>query len=169
MVLYTVFMLVNLHFRCRFFSPPQTSLTLCVRRGVHSSAGVCAAAAVAMSKFDASSALPYEKLVRNLEVVKSRLGRPLTLSEKVLYSHLDDPKGQDIVRGESYLRLRPDRVAMQVCSVLWTLFERIQDVCVSGSVLILFFFFAGRHSPNGHVAVHLLGTLQGSSPFHNPL
>merc|ERR1712038_1249346 len=50
---------------------------------------------------------------KNLEVVKSRLNRPLTLSEKVLYSHLDDPKGQDIVRGESYLRLRPDRVAMQ--------------------------------------------------------
>jgi len=69
--------------------------------------------ATAMSKFDATSEMPYEKLVANLEVVKSRLGRPLTLSEKVLYSHLDDPAGQDIVRGESYLRLRPDRVAMQ--------------------------------------------------------
>jgi len=57
--------------------------------------------------------MPYEKLLKNLEVVKSRLNRPLTLSEKVLYSHLDDPQGQDIVRGESYLRLRPDRVAMQ--------------------------------------------------------
>ena len=43
----------------------------------------------------------------------SRLNRPLTLSEKILYSHLDDPHKQDIVRGESYLRLRPDRVAMQ--------------------------------------------------------
>lgn len=43
----------------------------------------------------------------------SRLNRPLTLSEKVLYSHLDDPAKQDIVRGESYLKLRPDRVAMQ--------------------------------------------------------
>ena len=31
-----------------------------------------------------------------------------------MYSHLDDPANQDIVRGESYLRLRPDRVAMQV-------------------------------------------------------
>merc|ERR1712012_458969 len=62
---------------------------------------------------DESSPMPYEKLVANLEVVKSRLGRPLTLSEKILYSHLDDPAGQDIVRGESYLRLRPDRAAMQ--------------------------------------------------------
>lgn len=68
---------------------------------------------VAMSKFDKSSPLPYEKLMENLQVVKGRLGRPLTLSEKVLYSHLDDPAKQDIVRGESYLRLRPDRVAMQ--------------------------------------------------------
>lgn len=37
----------------------------------------------------------------------------MTLSEKVLYSHLDDSKNQDIERGTSYLRLRPDRVAMQ--------------------------------------------------------
>jgi len=68
---------------------------------------------VAMSKFDTSSEMPYEKLVANLSVVKGRLGRPLTLSEKILYSHLDEPDKQDIVRGESYLRLRPDRVAMQ--------------------------------------------------------
>lgn len=43
----------------------------------------------------------------------SRLNRPLTLSEKVLYSHLDNPEKQEIVRGKSYLNLRPDRVAMQ--------------------------------------------------------
>ena len=36
-----------------------------------------------MSKFDAKSEMPYEKLVKNLEVVKGRLNRPLTLSEKV--------------------------------------------------------------------------------------
>ncbi len=42
-----------------------------------------------------------------------RLRRPLTLSEKVVYGHLDDPKNQDIMRGVSYLLLRPDRVAMQ--------------------------------------------------------
>lgn len=41
------------------------------------------------------------------------LQRPLTLSEKILYSHLDNAKEQDIERGKSYLRLRPDRVAMQ--------------------------------------------------------
>ena len=49
----------------------------------------------------------------NLDIVRSRLNRPLTLAEKILYSHLDDPRGQDIERGVSYLRLRPDRVACQ--------------------------------------------------------
>jgi len=37
-----------------------------------------------------------------------RLDRPLTLSEKIVYGHLDDPHGQDIERGVSYLKLRPD-------------------------------------------------------------
>lgn len=72
-----------------------------------------AATKVAMSKFDSNSYLPYDKLEENLNAVKKRLNRPLTLSEKVLYSHLDEPNKQDIVRGTSYLRLRPDRVAMQ--------------------------------------------------------
>ena len=49
----------------------------------------------------------------NLSVVRSRLNRPLTYSEKILYSHLDDPHGQEIERGKSYLKLRPDRVACQ--------------------------------------------------------
>ena len=71
------------------------------------------ASKVAMSKFDHVAHLPYEKLTKNLQVVKKRLNRPLTLAEKVLYSHIDDPKGQEIERGTSYLRLRPDRVAMQ--------------------------------------------------------
>ncbi|XP_011064485.1 PREDICTED: aconitate hydratase, mitochondrial-like isoform X2 [Acromyrmex echinatior] len=66
-----------------------------------------------MSKFDSTSYLPYDKLEENLKIIKKRLNRPLTLSEKVLYSHLDEPDRQDIVRGTSYLRLRPDRVAMQ--------------------------------------------------------
>ena len=34
-------------------------------------------------------------------------------SPQVVYGHLDDPEHQDIQRGVSYLRLRPDRVAMQ--------------------------------------------------------
>jgi len=76
-------------------------------------ASCVASAKAAMSKFDQGVYLPYEKLAGNIDQVKKRLNRPLTLSEKVLYSHLDKPSEQDVVRGESYLRLRPDRVAMQ--------------------------------------------------------
>jgi aconitate hydratase len=47
-----------------------------------------------------------------LEVVRKNLNRPLTLAEKIVYGHLDDPS-QTPVRGETYLKLRPDRVAMQ--------------------------------------------------------
>ncbi|KAB8248844.1 aconitase family-domain-containing protein [Aspergillus flavus] len=49
----------------------------------------------------------------NLEIVRKRLSRPLTYAEKILYSHLDNPHEQDIERGVSYLKLRPDRVACQ--------------------------------------------------------
>ena len=55
----------------------------------------------------------YETTRARLDVVKKRLGRQLTLAEKVVYGHLDDPEGQDLTRGESFLLLRPDRVAMQ--------------------------------------------------------
>ncbi|KAF9513537.1 hypothetical protein BS47DRAFT_1376704 [Hydnum rufescens UP504] len=55
----------------------------------------------------------YQRIEDNLTVVRSRLNRPLTLSEKILYGHLDDPQNQDITRGISYLKLRPDRVACQ--------------------------------------------------------
>ena len=55
----------------------------------------------------------YKKMAENLSIVRGRLQRPLTYAEKVLYSHLDEPHDQDIERGKSYLRLRPDRVACQ--------------------------------------------------------
>ena len=55
----------------------------------------------------------YEKMDANLKVVRQRLNRPLSLAEKIVYGHLDDPANQEIIRGQSYLDLRPDRVAMQ--------------------------------------------------------
>ncbi|CAB3379235.1 Hypothetical predicted protein [Cloeon dipterum] len=65
-----------------------------------------------MSKFDNDN-LPHEKLQKTVDIIKKRLNRPLTLSEKVLYGHIDEPQSQEVERGTSYLRLRPDRVAMQ--------------------------------------------------------
>jgi aconitate hydratase len=55
----------------------------------------------------------YETMERNLAIVRRRLGRPLTLADKVLLGHLDDPEKQDMTPGESYLMLRPDRVVLQ--------------------------------------------------------
>lgn len=55
----------------------------------------------------------YEKMTSNLEVVRSRLGRPLSLAEKVLLSHLDNPQEQEMVPGQTYLQVRPDRVLLQ--------------------------------------------------------
>ena len=55
----------------------------------------------------------YRAMERRLEIVRRRLRRPLTLAEKALLGHLDDPEQQDLVPGKSYLLLRPDRVVFQ--------------------------------------------------------
>ena len=55
----------------------------------------------------------YERLGHRADLGRERLGRPLTLAEKILLNHLDDPEGQDLERGRSYADLHPDRIAMQ--------------------------------------------------------
>jgi len=55
----------------------------------------------------------YETMERNLAIVRRRLGRPLTLADKVLLGHADDPEHQEMEAGKSYLFLRPDRVVLQ--------------------------------------------------------
>ena len=55
----------------------------------------------------------YQQMAERLSAVRRRLDRPMSLAEKVLLSHLDDPENQDIVPGETYIRVRPDRVILQ--------------------------------------------------------
>ncbi|MBA3288766.1 MAG: aconitate hydratase [Acidimicrobiia bacterium] len=55
----------------------------------------------------------YGTLAERCATGRRRLGRPLTLTEKILVNHLADPEGQSMVRGESYADFHPDRVAMQ--------------------------------------------------------
>ena len=55
----------------------------------------------------------YKKMRDRVNIVRHRLNRPLTLGEKILYGHLDDPDDQELEPATSYLQLRPDRVAMQ--------------------------------------------------------
>lgn len=59
------------------------------------------------------SLINYKQNIEYVDIVRKRLGRPLTYAEKILYGHLDDPHNQEITRGVSYLKLRPDRVACQ--------------------------------------------------------
>ncbi|KAL5278857.1 ACO2 family protein [Megaselia abdita] len=94
-------------------------------RNFHASCSV--ASKVAMSKFDSDVYMPYDKLKSTLKIVSGRLNRPLTLSEKILYSHIDDPKNQEVERGTSYLRLRPDRVAMQDATAQMALLQFISS------------------------------------------
>lgn len=68
---------------------------------------------VEMTNWEKGHFINYKKMSENLNIVRQRLNRPLTYAEKILYSHLDDPHGQEIERGKSYLKLRPDRVACQ--------------------------------------------------------
>ncbi|MFM1838784.1 MAG: aconitase, partial [Actinomycetota bacterium] len=55
----------------------------------------------------------YDKLAANVAIGRKRLGRPLTLTEKILINHLSKPKTQELERGRSYADFAPDRVAMQ--------------------------------------------------------
>ncbi|MEO1062553.1 MAG: aconitate hydratase [Actinomycetota bacterium] len=55
----------------------------------------------------------YATLEERLAVGRRRLGRSLTLAEKILINHLDDVETGGLERGVSYTDLRPDRVAMQ--------------------------------------------------------
>ncbi|KAL5258929.1 hypothetical protein ACHWQZ_G009411 [Mnemiopsis leidyi] len=94
------------------FKLTRTSTQMCTRN-LRTTAGLFQR--VPMSKFDPETDVRenFAMLQKNVDVVKSRLRRPLTLSEKIVYGHLDEPETAEIARGESYLRLRPDRVAMQ--------------------------------------------------------
>ena len=71
----------------------------------------------------------YSTMADNLGTLRRRLGQPMTLSDKILLSHLDDPENQKLEPGESYLMLRPDRVAHQD---------------VTGQMAILQFMQSGR-------------------------
>ncbi|NDI00519.1 MAG: aconitate hydratase, partial [Actinobacteria bacterium] len=55
----------------------------------------------------------YASLPERVHLGRTRLGRPLTLAEKILINHLADPEGQEMERGVSYADFNPDRVAMQ--------------------------------------------------------
>ena len=74
---------------------------------------------------------PYTDLLQKLKHVRNALNRPLTLAEKILYSHVINPDTLSCggrIRGEAYLQLRPQRVAMQDASAQYVL--QLISICV---------------------------------------
>lgn len=55
----------------------------------------------------------YAEMPAKIEAARQLMNRPLTLTEKILYAHLDKPATAPLKRGEDYVDFRPDRVAMQ--------------------------------------------------------
>ncbi|KAL8916340.1 MAG: hypothetical protein Q9172_006346 [Xanthocarpia lactea] len=76
---------------------------------------------------------PYARTIQNLQNVRRILGAShhLTLAEKILYSHLDNPEESLLsntqnganIRGNANLKLKPDRVAMQDASAQMALLQ----------------------------------------------
>ncbi|KAI1978775.1 aconitate hydratase [Ophidiomyces ophidiicola] len=76
---------------------------------------------------------PYPKILGRLNEVRQILGadRPLTLAEKVVYSHLDNVEESLLtgtqngksIRGQANLKIKPDRVAMQDASAQMALLQ----------------------------------------------
>ena len=56
----------------------------------------------------------YSSLPKRVELYRTQLGKPLTHSEKIIFSHLHDNElTLPVTRGKDYLNFAPDRVAMQ--------------------------------------------------------
>jgi len=67
------------------------------------------------------------RVEQNLVIIRKRLGRPLTLSEKLVLGHLHDPENQKLARGEATLALLPDRVAMQDATAQMAMLQFMQS------------------------------------------
>ena len=69
----------------------------------------------------------YQNLSSRITAARKLTGRPLTLTEKILYSHLAEslPK-QPFGRGASYVDFNPDRVAMQDATAQMALLQFMQ-------------------------------------------
>ncbi len=55
----------------------------------------------------------YQELPGKVAAARAVLGRPLTLAEKILYSHTCETPAAAYTRGKDYVNFAPDRVAMQ--------------------------------------------------------
>lgn len=69
----------------------------------------------------------YAKFPERVEAARKVLNKPLTLSEKILYTHLwDGMPTESFTRGGSYVDFAPDRVAMQDATAQMALLQFMQ-------------------------------------------
>lgn len=69
----------------------------------------------------------YARMPEKVEAARKLVGRPLTLSEKILYSHLwDSIPDKPFQRGVDYVDFAPDRVAMQDATAQMALLQFMQ-------------------------------------------
>ncbi len=69
----------------------------------------------------------YTEMPGKIEAARKALGRPLTLAEKILFSHLhNEQKLQNFDRGVNYVDFAPDRVAMQDATAQMALLQFMQ-------------------------------------------
>ncbi|KAJ3116878.1 aconitate hydratase [Phlyctochytrium bullatum] len=96
----------------------------------------------------ATRAPDYNALQANLAELKKKgiVGGSLTLAEKILYSHIWQAESK-VERGASYLKIRPDRVAMQDASAQMALLQ---------------FMLAGRDTTAVPTSIHCDHLIQAS-------
>jgi len=69
----------------------------------------------------------YDSLEQKIDSIKKYLDKPLTLTEKILYSHIDKGmSGKKFDRGIDYVNFNPDRVAMQDATAQMALLQFMQ-------------------------------------------
>ena len=69
----------------------------------------------------------YAQFPGRIEAARKVVGRPLTLTEKILYAHLWDGNAtEEFPRGKAYVDFAPDRVAMQDATAQMALLQFMQ-------------------------------------------
>ena len=69
----------------------------------------------------------YSKIAERVDAAREVTGKPLTLAEKILYSHLWDGKtDKAFIRGKDYVDFAPDRIACQDATAQMALLQFMQ-------------------------------------------
>ena len=68
----------------------------------------------------------YSKLKESVDSIRSIINRPLTSSEKILYSHLWSNEKKVFQRGKDYVDFAPDRIACQDATAQMALLQFMQ-------------------------------------------